>query len=311
MPLLPSLAPMLASTGVLPPDDGRWAVEVKWDGVRALAAVQHGRLTLRSRNGNDITAAYPELVSPPCTALLDGEIVALGPDGNPDFGLLQSRMHVRGPSAELVRAVPVSYLVFDVLHVGDRSLLSCPYDERRAVLAALDLPFQLSPFFTEDTAAVAAATKEQRLEGVVAKRRDSRYEPGRRSDCWVKVKHVRRQSAVVGGWKPGDGGRAGQLGSLLLGVQTDAGLAYAGHVGSGFTAATLRQVGERLAVLRRADPPFATEVPLEHARPAVWVEPVLVVDVDVTGWTREGRLRHPSYKGMRDDLDPALVVREQ
>ena len=143
----------------------------------------------------------------------------------------------------------------------------------------------------------------------MAKLRASRYVPGRRSDHWVKVKHVRRTSAVVVGWKPGEGGRAGRLGSLLLGVVQDARLVFAGHVGTGFSAATLALLGDRLAPLRRGTPPLA-DVPHEHARHAVWVEPVLVCDVEFSEWTASGRLRHPSYKGLRDDVDPGAVVRE-
>jgi bifunctional non-homologous end joining protein LigD len=142
----------------------------------------------------------------------------------------------------------------------------------------------------------------------VAKRRDSRYVPGRRTEDWVKVKHVRRTSAVVVGWKPGEGGRSGQLGSLLLGVHDGGRLVFAGHVGTGFSAVTLALLGDRLAPLRRATPAL-DDVPREHARSAVWVEPVLVCDVDHTEWTAAGRLRHPSFKGLRDDVDPAAVVR--
>jgi bifunctional non-homologous end joining protein LigD len=316
-PLPRGLAPMTARTGSLPADDDRWSYEVKWDGVRVLVAVEGGRARLTSRAGNDVTGSYPELrglgaqlgATP---ALLDGEVVAFS-DGRPDFGLLQSRMHVGRPGAALLRSTPVTLLLFDVLHLDGRSLLAAPYDERRAALERLGLDgphWQVPPAFPGTGRAVYDATRAQGMEGLVAKRRDSRYEPGRRSDCWVKVKHVRRQSAVVAGWKPGEGGRTGRIGSLLLGVQDAAGLAFAGHVGTGFSASSLRLLGDRLEPLRRDTSPYATAVPREHARSAVWVEPVLVVDVEFTAWTRDGRLRHPSYKGLRDDLDPADVVRE-
>ena len=317
MPLPRDVAPMLATTGPLPHDDGRWAYEVKWDGVRTLVAIEGGRVALRSRNGNDITGAYPELLGlasalGPTAALLDGEVVAFDPTGRPDFGLLQSRMHVRSPSPSLVRSTPVTLLLFDVLQVDDRSLVDAAYDERRAVLESLPLSgerWQVPPSFLGDGEAVMAATLAQGMEGVVAKRRDSSYFPGKRSDCWVKVKHVHRTSAVVVGWKPGDGGRAGRIGSLLLAVPAGDGWTYAGHVGTGFTEATLRMLGERLEALRR-DRPVLDDVPREHARHAVWVEPELVVECDYTEWTRDGRLRHPSYKGLRDDVDPRTVVRE-
>ena len=307
--MLPTgLSPMLATTGPLPVGDG-WSYEVKWDGVRLLVAVEGGTVRATSRNGNDVTGAYPELgaLAELPDAVLDGEVVALV-DGLPDFGALQSRMHVRSPAPSLVAATPVTVLPFDVLHLQDSSLLPRPYDERRAVLEdLLDAPAA----FTGDGQVLFESTRAQGLEGLVAKRRTSPYLPGRRSPDWVKVKHLLRQSAVVCGWKPGEGGRSGRIGSLLLGVHSGAGLVYAGHVGTGFTAATLRLLDERLAPLARTTPPYDGEVPREHARTAQWVEPVLVVDVDLTAWTKDGRLRHPSYKGLRDDLDPAGVVREQ
>lgn len=317
MPLPRDVAPMLATTGPLPADGDHWAYEVKWDGVRALVSVRAGQVTLRSRNGNDITGAYPELLGlgealGSTSALLDGEVVAFDAAGRPDFGLLQSRMHVRSPAPSLVRSTPVTLLLFDVLQVDDQPLVDASYDERRAVLEALPLTgerWQVPPSFPGDGEAVLAATLAQGMEGVVAKRRDSRYTPGRRSDCWVKVKHVHRTSAVVVGWKPGDGGRAGRIGSLLLAVPEGDGWAFAGHVGTGFSDATLRLLGERLEPLRR-DTPALDGVPREHARHAVWVEPVLVVECDYTEWTRDGRLRHPSYKGLRPDVHPREVVRE-
>ena len=308
VPVLPTgLLPMLATAGPLPTGPG-WAYEVKWDGVRLLVAVEGGRATAKSRNGNDVTGAYPELQLLDCTdALLDGEVVALV-DGVPDFGALQNRMHVRSPSPSLVSSTPVVFLPFDVLATQDSSLLSEPYDARRDVLESLGL--EVPPSFDGDGQVLLETTRAQGLEGLVAKRRDSTYLPGRRSDAWVKVKHVRRQSAVICGWKAGEGGRAGALGSLLLGVHDDAGLVYAGHVGTGFTAATLRTLGDLLAPLAQDTSPYDDEVPREHARAARWVRPELVCDVDFTAWTRDGRLRHPSYKGLRDDLDPREVRRE-
>jgi bifunctional non-homologous end joining protein LigD len=298
---------MLATTGPLPLGD-QWAYEVKWDGVRALVAVEKGRVRATSRNGNDITGGYPELRALSCSdALLDGELVALV-DGVPDFGALQTRLHVRSPSPALLATTPVTFLPFDVLHVADSSVLGLSYDERRALLVELQ-PEAPDPFYG-DGAVLLAMTKQRGLEGLVAKRRSSPYLPGRRTEDWVKAKHVHRQSAVVCGWKEGEGGRSGRLGSLLLGVQSGEGLLYAGHVGTGFSAASLTQVGDLLKPLARSSSPYSGEVPRQHARVAHWVEPVLVVEVECTAWTREGRLRHPSYKGLRYDLDPAEVVRE-
>jgi bifunctional non-homologous end joining protein LigD len=301
MQLPTGLAPMLATAGALPPDDGRWAYEVKWDGYRALVAVDGDRVSLRSRRGLDSTASFPGL-APRCgvPVLLDAEVVALDDAGRPSFDLLQQRG---------TRTAPLALIVFDVLHAGGESLLGLPYDDRRAVLEALDLEgVQVPGAFTEGGAVLLASTREQGLEGVVAKRRDSVYEPGRRTDCWVKVKHTHRQSGVVIGWKPGDGGRAGHLGSLLLGVQGEGGLEFAGHVGTGFSQAELRRLGGLLDALAADAPPC--DVPREHARVARWVRPELVAEVEFTSWTREGRLRHPSYKGLREDLEPGQVVRE-
>ncbi len=302
------LSPMLASTAPLPGGKD-WAYEVKWDGVRALVAVEGGAVRATSRNGNDITGGYPELRSlldlP--DVLLDGEIVAFR-DGIPDFGLLQNRMHVRSPSPALVAQTPVAFIPFDVLHVGDSSQLTSSYDERRAVLASL-LPDAPEPFHG-DGSLLLEMTRAQGLEGLVAKRRDSTYSPGRRTDAWIKVKHVQRQSAVVCGWKEGDGGRSGQLGSLLLGVHGPDGLVFCGRVGTGFTAALLRSTAARLAPLAVEVSPFDVEVPAEDARTAHWVSPSLVVDVEFTAWTHDGKLRHPSFKGFRDDLDPSEVTRE-
>ena len=317
-PLPRDLRPMLATAGTVPADDDSWAYEVKWDGVRAMVAVDRGRLTVTSRNGNDVTSSYPELAGlglqlGSASVLLDGEVVAFDASGRTDFGLLQSRMHVGRPGAALRRSTPVQLLLFDVLHLDGASLLHHSYDERRAALEGLGLDgehWSVPSAFLGGGAAVLEATRAQGLEGVVAKKRTSTYTPGRRSDCWLKLKHVRRTSAVVAGWKPGDGGRAGRIGSLLLGVQGEQGLEFVGHVGTGFSSAVLDSLGRTLEGLRRDSSPFATPVPREHARTAVWVQPVLVAEVEYGEWTRDGRLRHPSFKGLREDVPPEEVVRE-
>jgi bifunctional non-homologous end joining protein LigD len=284
-----SLLPMLATAGPLPTGPG-WAYEVKWDGYRVLARVEGGRTTLRSRTGRDATPDYPEVQLDLPDSLVDGEVVALV-DGRPDFSSLQQH------------SVAVTFLPFDLLHLGDRSLLDLPYDERRAQLLEL-LP--TAPLAFDDGPALLETTRAQGLEGVVAKRRDSHYLPGRRTEAWVKTKHVRRQSAVVVGWRAGEGGRSGAIGSLLLGVPGPDGLRYAGRVGTGFSGKELAVLKELLAPLVRPEP----AVPDPPRETAVWVEPVLVVDVDFTDWTPDGRLRHPSYKGRRDDVQPGEVVRE-
>jgi bifunctional non-homologous end joining protein LigD len=280
---------MLATAGPLPRGEG-WAYEVKWDGYRVLAAVENGRTTLRSRTGRDATNDYPEVELDLPDALVDGEVVALV-DGRPDFSALQ------------LHSTPVTFVPFDLLHLQDRSLLELGYDNRRALLSEL-LP-STPPAF-DDGPLLLETTRAQGLEGVVAKRRDSRYFPGRRTESWVKTKHVRRQSAVVVGWKRGEGGRAGTLGSLLLGIPGPSGLGFVGHVGTGFSRPTLAMLQERLAPLARTTPPVL-DPPREGAE---WVEPVLVVDVEYTSWTPDGKLRHPSYKGLRTDLLPEDVVRE-
>lgn len=315
-PLPTTMAPMLATTGPLPPEDGRWAYEVKWDGVRVLAFVEGGQIRALARTGRDVTVAYPELrevgVALGSTqALLDGEVVALGPDGRPDFELLQHRMHVTDATVarRAARQVPVTYLVFDLLHLAGHPTLALPYDERRALLERLP-GLSVPPSFREDGRAVLRASAAQGLEGIVAKRRGSPYLAGRRSDCWVKVKNLRRQSVVIGGWEPGEGARGNRIGALLVGVQGPNGLRYAGQVGTGFTDETLADLAARLAPLRWDSSPFGGEVPPQHARTAVWVEPLLVAEVEHGSWTHDNRLRHPSYKGLRTDVDPAEVVRE-
>jgi bifunctional non-homologous end joining protein LigD len=320
-PLPASVAPMLALAGS--PPAGRlaeWAVEMKWDGVRALAFISGGRLRLVSRTGKDISATYPDLAGlggavTASQALLDGEIVAFT-DGRPDFEALQPRMHVSSADAafRLSSTIPVSYLAFDALHVDGVALTARPYVERRKTLNTIIPigPRWLAPpnFPGPDLDAVRTASVANGLEGVVAKRLDSVYEPGARPGTWLKVKNQLQQEVVVAGWKPGQGNRAGLVGSLLVGVYSAGLLVYAGHVGTGFSDPVLRMLTRRLEALRRPDSPFDGPVPAEYARPAVWVEPRLVVDVTFHRWTRAGRMRAPAYRGLRDDKNPADVVRE-
>lgn len=307
---------MLATPGELPTGDG-WAFEFKWDGVRAVTHVGDGVARAFSRNDLDVTGSYPELKgladAVPGSCVLDGEIVTLDQHGRPSFSLLQSRMHVREPGRDLRRRVPVRYLVFDLLRVDDESLLGTPYVERRDRLAQLGLTshrhVSVSPFFADaDGSDVLAAAREQGLEGVVAKRLDSTYEPGRRSRAWVKVPLVSRQEVVVGGWRPGAGSREGTIGALLLGAYDETGLRYLGDVGTGFDAATLRDLQRRLEPLRIDACPFVNAVPRERARHARWVEPRLVGEVAYRSWTLEGRLRHSSWQGLRMDKEPHEVV---
>jgi bifunctional non-homologous end joining protein LigD len=320
-PLPTGIRPMLALTGAAPHDKQNWALEMKWDGVRALAYIERGRVRLVSRTERDVTVAYPELAglgsaTPHQQLLLDGEIVVFGDEGWPRFEALQPRMHVSSAAqaAQLAGPTPVTYLVFDLLQLDGMPMFDLEYAERRSVLEELAIAgsyWQTPPWFGgEDFDAVLAVSVDHGMEGIVAKRLDSKYVPGARPGHWRKIKNVRRQEAIVAGYKPGQGNRTGQVGSLLIGVNDSAGLIYAGHVGTGFSVQTLRLLGDKLRPLRRADSPFDGSVPAEHARPAVWVEPALVIDVTFDSWTKAGRMRAPVYKGLRDDIDPATVIRE-
>jgi len=312
--------PMLATPGELPPaaEDALWGYEFKWDGVRAVAAVHGGVLSLTSRKGTSITVRYPEVAKQPAAlsghdAVVDGEIVAMDEHGRPDFGALQNRMHRTGPEVPaLAAAKPVTYLVFDLLAWDGEDLTALPYVERRRRLDALDLAghrWVATPWFEGGGAGVHAASLENGLEGVLAKRLASPYRPGVRSPDWRKVKNFRTQSVVVGGWRPGQGRRTGGVGSLLFGVPDDQGrLIYAGHVGTGFTDQDLKDL-KRMFTARRTSP-FEGTLPREVTRDAHWVEPDLVGEVAYAVWTADGRLRHPSWKGVRDDLEPDDVVVE-
>lgn len=320
-PLPELVRPMLCQTGDLPADDAGWAYEFKWDGVRAMVYVEGGRVRIVSRNDREVTVAYPELRalgealgSRP--AVLDGEIVALDDQGRPSFGVLQQRIHISeaARARRLAERVPATFMAFDVVHLDGHPTVDLPYDERRRLLASLDLDgpsWHTPPGFTDAAGAdVMAAATDRGLEGVVAKRRDSVYRPGRRSESWVKVKRFCTQDVVVGGWTPGRGRRAGALGALLLGLPGDDGLVYVGKVGTGFTDHALEDLEARLAKLERANSPFAGTLPRAQVAEARWVRPALVGEVRFTEWTGDGRLRHPAWRGLRPEMKPAEVVRE-
>ena len=333
-PMPEHVLPMLARSGTLPRDSDGWEFEVKWDGVRAIAYARPGRLRLESRNLNDISDTYPEvrgilLQLGMREAVLDGEIVAFDASGRPSFERLQSRMHVASGSAIRRRAAdtPVVYAIFDVLYLDGRSLLELPYATRRERLEALALggpAWRVPARHGGEGAALLHATGKQGLEGVVAKRRDSRYEPGRRTTAWVKVKHTRRQELVIGGWLPGDGRRSERIGALLVGYHHGAvptpddgsagpepaasRLRYAGRDGTGFTDSVLDDLAQRLAPLRRVTSPFDPRPRLP--RNAVFVEPSLVAEIEFAQWTADGVMRAPSFKGLRDDKSAGDVVLE-
>jgi bifunctional non-homologous end joining protein LigD len=308
--------PMLATAGLVPHGPG-WAFEFKWDGVRAVVAAAGAEVRLTSRLGNDVTLGYPELAGIGALTggrpvLLDGEIVTLDARGRPNFGLLQDRMHVRHPTPELQARIPVSFYAFDLLHLDGESLLAAPYDERRARLAELSPAGRVlvPPSFPDVSGdQLLEIARGHGLEGVVAKRRGARYEAGRRSPAWVKTALSHNQEVLVGGWTVGEGRRTRTFGSLLLGAHdVDGKLRYLGHVGTGFSDAVLDGLMARLRPLARRTSPFDETVPREHARHARWVEPVLVGEVEYRLMTRDGRLRHASWRGLRPDRAPAEVV---
>ncbi|MHB1988115.1 MAG: non-homologous end-joining DNA ligase [Acidimicrobiales bacterium] len=316
-----SVKPMLATLGELPLEDYGWTYELKWDGVRAIAYAGAGNLRLESRNGNDLTASFPELWAiedalGDNAVVLDGEIVAFGSDQRPNFQLLQPRIHTadRRKAMGLAARQPATFVLFDLCYVNGKSLLDKAYEERRGRLDDLHLSigdyWTLSPRFEGPGLDVYRASKAQGMEGVVAKRDSSPYRSGKRSADWTKVKNTSMQEVVIGGWVPGDGRRKDRIGSLLLGVPSDRGLTYVGQVGTGFTDEILSDLAGRLEPLRRDSSPFLPGVPPRYARSAHFVEPRLVGEVAFGQWTNDDRLRHPSWRGLREDKDPTEVVRE-
>jgi len=309
------ILPMLASTGPVPGDPG-WAFEFAWDGIRSLADVQPDRLRLLGAHDRGIAGGYPEFdVLPALTerrrVLLDGKIVALDACGRPSFSRLQPRMNVQRPSPRVRRQVPVAYYVFDLLRLDGRSTLELPYRQRRELLEELDLargPVVLPPCFLDiEGQAVLDTAAEYGLHGVVAKRADSTYQPGRRSRSWVETAVRRCQEVVIGGWVPSKRGPAGTLGSLLVGVPTERGLRYVGQVGTGLGSATRRNLLDLLTGLTRSTSPFLDQVPQEAARAAHWVAPELLGEVGYRQWTAHGRLAHPTWRGLRRSMHPAAV----
>jgi bifunctional non-homologous end joining protein LigD len=301
-----------------PPTGDGWAWELKWEGIRALGYVDGGRLRLVSRNGNDVTRRYPELRAlggelGARDAVLDGEIVTFDEHGRPDFQLLQRRMHVESESAirRLANELPVVYVLFDLLWLDGHSLMEQPYEARRAALLDLGLTgasWQTPPHEVGDGTATIDVSRQFGLEGVVAKRVESPYRPGKRTREWLKYKNELRQEFVVGGYTRGEGRREGGIGALLIGYYNDDGvLQYAGKVGTGFTDAELERLEGLLEPHRRDTSPFGAGRP---PRDAVWVDPVLVVEVRFSEWTGGGAARHPAYLGVRDDKAPADVRRE-
>ena len=326
------LEPMLAKNGHIPESDSEdWAYEIKWDGIRALGYADHGRWCMLSRRLEDVTPRYPELVPigealADRAAILDGEVVALDPEGRPRFQLIQSRMGLTSPAAIKARVAqqPVDYVIFDLLHLDGHCLRDLPYVLRRELLEELGLdgPRWRTPRYRHGGgAALLDAARAQGLEGIVAKRCDSPYRPGRRTGEWIKERVWRTQEFVIGGYIPGEGTRANRVGSLLvgyydrraseLGAREAQNLHFAGGVGSGLTEADIGFLTRELARRERDQSPFDVGAPTgPKARYAIWCEPELVCEVNWTEWTNEGTLRQPAFKGLRDDKDPREIVRE-
>jgi bifunctional non-homologous end joining protein LigD len=324
------VVPMLARLGDLPKGkaDEKHGYEIKWDGIRAIYYSQPGEIQIESRNLKDITARWPELRPlgrelGARDAVFDGEIVTLNDQGKPSFQLLQSRMHLASESAvrRRMKTTPAIYMIFDLIYLDGRDLMGLPYTERRSLLEGLELDgphWKVPSYHVGDGKALLAASKAQGLEGVIAKRLDCPYTPGKRGGGWIKVKNQQRQELVVGGWEPGEGNRSGKIGALLLGyydtTPTEARkrddpqkFVYAGKVGTGFTEQTLADVKRELDGLARDESPFDRGKPPKGAR---FVDPKLVAEVEYSEWTNGGTVRHPSFKGLRDDKDANAVVRE-
>jgi bifunctional non-homologous end joining protein LigD len=322
---------MLAKEEPAPPAGEGWAFEIKWDGVRALAHSDgEGGLRIESRRGEDITARYPELAGLGDAlgghrAILDGEIVAFDDQDRPSFQRLQLRMGLTSALSiqRRVPQTPVTFVIFDLLQLDERPILELPYQERRRLLEELELDgphWQTPSHHLGEGGALLDAARARGLEGVVAKRLDSPYRPGRRSGEWIKVRNWRRQAFVIGGWMPGEGGRSGRVGSLLVGyydstpdeareLERPPLLVYAGGVGSGFTNEEVERLTRMLSARSRNETPFDVGAP--KRRGARFCDPELTCEVQFSEWTHEDTLRQPSYKGLREDKDPREVVREQ
>ena len=312
--------PMLATAGTVADlPDKEWQFELKWDGIRALIIADATTIRLVSRNGIDMSASYPELTNrsgwPDRDFIADGEIIAVGPSGRPDFGLLQGRMKLTKASdvANARASTPVRLMLFDLLSENGTDLRRLPLSKRRARLEAFpapaEMPVELSPLIDGDIRHILESAQELGLEGVMAKRTDGRY-VGQRSRSWLKLKFERTQEVVVGGWRPGKGERGQSVGSLLLGIPDGASLRYVGRVGSGFSTRELKELRQQLDGLPRKTSPFA-EVPAADASDANWVSPTLVGEVTYGEWTGSGKLRHPVWRGWRLDKRPEDVVLEQ
>lgn len=309
MSRLPDYEPMLATRWPAPFDDEGWWFEVKWDGYRAIVGSHEGEIRARSRRRLDLTGPFPELLDLdiPEGVVIDAEITAFDDEGRPSFSLLQRRTGIGGSGTSA--PVGVNLVVFDILFRGE-DLTSEPYEERRSALQ--DLGLQPPMIVPEPTpthgVGLFEAVEEKGLEGIVAKRLGSPYQPGRRSSDWRKISVRRRLRAVVGGYTPGEGGRSATFGSVLVGLYQPEGLRWIAAVGSGFDEAALRAFQEALIQLERPDSPFINDV-VTSGQPT-WVEPGIVIKVEFKEWTLDDHLRAPVYRGI-EVADPETVTWEE
>lgn len=303
------LAPMLATLGSVDKlTQKQWAFEGKFDGYRLLVEAHHGRLTLQTRNGRDVTREYPQLQTLAATlgdhhVILDGEVVGLDEHGVPSFSEMQNR----------ARAARIQFWAFDILSLDGRSLLQAKYRDRRRVLETLsEATGLIAPALLDgDGPEALAYSRKRKWEGVVAKKWDSTYQPGRRSAAWIKDKNWNTQEAVIGGWRKGEGGRSSGIGALLLGIPDERGLRFIGRVGTGFTEKDLAALKATLAPLHTESSPFHPALPRKEVKDVTYVRPELVGEVRYGEMTMDGHLRHPSWRGLRPDKSPAEVVFEE
>ncbi len=302
------LAPMLATHGSVEKlTASQWAFEAKWDGYRLLVEADHGQVRLRSRSGRDLTAEFPQLRSLAADlgdhhAVLDGEVVALDAAGVPSFSEMQNR----------ARATRVEFRAFDLVYLDGRSLLRAKYRDRRKLLETLASAGGLNvpDLLSGDGAEALEYSRKQRWEGVIAKKRDSTYQPGRRSASWIKDKYWSTQEVVIGGWRRGEGGRTSGIGSLLIGIPAADGLQFVGRVGTGFTERDLGSLKKTLEPLHTDESPFNARLSTQDGKGVTFVRPTLVGEVRYSEWTSDNRLRQPSWRGLRPDKEPGEVVRE-
>jgi bifunctional non-homologous end joining protein LigD len=302
------ITPMFATHGsVSALTAGQWAFEGKWDGYRLLVEADHGHARLKSRSGREVTGEFPQLRSLAADladhhVVLDGEVVALDDSGVPRFNEMQNRS----------RTTRVEFWAFDLVYLDGRSLLRARYLDRRKLLETLSSARNLivPKLLPGDGAEALEYSREHGWEGVIAKKRDSTYQPGRRSASWVKDKHWNTQEVVIGGWKAGEGGRSSGIGSLMVGIPGAGGLRFVGRVGTGFTERDLAKLKKTLAPLHTDQSPFDGRLPTRDAKGVTFVEPLLVGEVRYSEWTPDNRLRQPSWRGLRPDKKPSEVVRE-